>query len=131
MAKGIKRGLLIAGIVIALVALYVYVKYDPEVWFVFAHRMSNALFQIGLLFLIAGVVIFSRIGSYRRRMGLKNYVAMMRFKQKEEYEQFVKDEAELNEKDEELLKEQGRDISLLVSAVAMLMVSILLTVSDV
>lgn len=127
MAKGIKRGLLIALIVIALVALYVYWKYDPQVWLVFAYRLSNALFQIGLLFLCAGVAIFARIGSFRRRMGLKNYVAMMRFKQPEEFEQLKKDEEELNEKDKERLKEHGRDITLLVSAIAMLVISILLT----
>ncbi|MGB8954074.1 MAG: hypothetical protein WCC10_01755 [Tumebacillaceae bacterium] len=130
MAKGIKRGLLIAVIVIALVALYVYFKYDPEVWIVFAHRLSNALFQIGLLFLIIGVVIFSRFGSYRRRMGLKNYWAMMKFKQQEEFEQLKKDEEELNKRDKERMKEQGRDITLLVSAVAMLVISILLTVNQ-
>ena len=130
MAKGIKRGLLIAAVATALVALYVYIKYDPEVWFVFANRLSNALFQIALFALMGGVIVYARVGSYRRRMGLKNYGAMLRFKQKEEYEQLKMDEEEMNEKDKERLAEHGRDITLLVSAAAMILLCILLTLTS-
>jgi Ca2+/Na+ antiporter len=128
MRKGFLRGLIIGVILSLIVLTYIWLRYDtaaPE-WTL---RLSNALFSIGLLTLIGGVIVFTRLFSYRRRMGLVNYTAWMRFRTREEAEQFKKDEEELNEQDREAEQEGlSRDISLLIAALVLIAASILLTV---
>ena len=127
MKKGFLRGVLIGAIVSALVALYVWLK-GHEV-LSFTEHLSNALFQIGLILLIIGVIIFTRLVSYRRRLVLKNYYAMFTSKTREEYRQHVESEEELNEKDTKNFGERGRDISMLVAALVPILLSILLSLN--
>lgn len=131
MRRGWMRGLLIGLISAVLIALYQWVRYRPDTMAELFSRISNGVFQIGLLYLIIGVVTFSRLFSFRRRMGLRNLVAEMRIKTKEEFEEYRKANAELNERDKQMLKERGRDITLLISALAMFVVSIVLTFNQV
>jgi hypothetical protein len=129
MKKGISRGLLVGLVLFVLDALYVWLRYKPdgtEHWLILT---SNSAFQLGLIVSMIGVVIFSRLFSYRRRMGLKRVPMFEKFGSKEEYKAHLEEQEKMNEKDEESLEERGRDMTLLVSAVFLLVVSILMTIN--
>lgn len=124
MLRGIKRGLIVAVAATLLVALYVWWQDDP--YRTFAAHLSTALFQIGLLMLMAGVVIFTRLSSYRRRMGLQNITAMFTSRTRQEYEEHQNAEDELNAKDAQLKSKNnfGRDITMLIAALVTIAVSV-------
>ncbi|HEU4965337.1 MAG TPA: hypothetical protein VFV52_16035 [Bacilli bacterium] len=111
----------------AIVFLYQWLKYEPADRTEFYLRAGDALFQFGLVLLMVGVVIFTRLFSMRRRMGLMNWMAMMRFKTREEAIENKNVEAELNEKDDERMKERGRDATWLIAAVLTIVIAIVLT----
>ncbi|MBL0385535.1 hypothetical protein JJB07_02635 [Tumebacillus sp. ITR2] len=124
MRKGVTRGLLIGLVSAVIVALYQWLRYgsdaEPELF----TRISNGVFQFGLIYLMIGVVIFSRLASFRRRMGVPNYLAMLKFKTVEEKREHDESNRNLNAKDARALEERGRDITFLVAAVLMILVSI-------
>jgi hypothetical protein len=131
MRRGIVRGLVIGLISAVVIALYQWLRYRPETTAELMSRISSGEFQIGLLYLIFGVVTFSRLFSFRRRMGLQNYVAMMKYKTREEYLEHKKADAELNERDKAALQERGRDVTMLVAALVMIVIAIALTFNQV
>lgn len=134
MRKGFSRGLLIGVAVATLVALFTWFRYGYASPTAFFGRVSTSLFQFGLVFLMLGVVIFSRLFSYRRRMGLKNYWAMLRARTEREYEANVQAEEEANEKEAEdkaYGEEKGRDATLLIASLFMIVISIVLTINQV
>lgn len=122
------KGILgLAGGLIALVLLYQWLVYRPVDATELYLRTGDALFKLGLLLLIVGVVIFTRLFSMRRRLGLINWMAMFKFRTPEEAQQWKVDEAEMNEKDEEVIKERGRDLTWLLAAFLVIAIAIWLT----
>jgi purine-cytosine permease-like protein len=130
MRTALTRGLLIGVVAAIVVTIYVLIRYGVPSIREFLDHVSTDLFQIGLLLLIVGVVIFTRLFSFRRRMGLKQYGAMMRSKTKEEYEEHIKVSEELTEKEEEEYEESGRNATWLFGAITAILISILLTVNQ-
>ncbi|KEO84077.1 hypothetical protein [Tumebacillus flagellatus] len=130
MRRGFLRGLLIGIVSAVLIALYQWLRYRPDTFAELSTRISNGVFQIGLIYLIIGVVVFSRLFSFRRRMGVPNYLAMMKFKTIEEKREYEEANRALNERDAQSLRERGRDITMLISALLMIVVSIAFSVNQ-
>ncbi|PWK16166.1 hypothetical protein [Tumebacillus permanentifrigoris] len=131
MRKGIVRGLIIGLVSAVVIVLYQWLRYRPDTTLDLYTRISNGVFQFGLIYLMVGVVIFSRLFSFRRRMGLRNYVELMKIKTREEHLENEKVKAELNERDKVVLRERGRDVTLLVAALLLMLVSVVLTFDQV
>lgn len=128
MGRGLRRGLYIGLIATVLVAVYVWFKYRPDGLASYAEHLSNSLFQIGLLLLIIGVVIFSRLFSFRRRYNLPAIIP--KGKTPEDHAEIVAEDEEKNERDKIELAERGRDATFLVAAGVAILVSILLTLDQ-
>jgi hypothetical protein len=129
MRKAFTRGLLIGVVAAIVVTIYVLIRYGVPSTGAFLDRLSTDLFQIALLLLIVGVVISTRLFSFRRRMGLKQYGAMMRSKSKEEYQEHIKVSEELTTKEAEEYEDNGRNFTWLIGALTAILISILLTVN--
>jgi hypothetical protein len=127
MTNGYIRGLVLGVIFLLLDLVYVWRRYAPDTTVAWKHHTSESLFLFALCVLIFGVVIFTRLFSFRRRMHLPKINPFDRFTTREEYEQHLLDQEKRNEEDEIRLQERGRDITLLVTAMFMIGVSILLT----
>ncbi|MGZ4134745.1 MAG: hypothetical protein ACXVC1_05580 [Tumebacillaceae bacterium] len=130
MRKAFTRGLLIGVVATVVVTVYVLIRYGFTSTGAFLDRLATDIFQVGLLLLIVGVVISTRLFSFRRRMGLRQWGAMMRARTKEEYQEHVKVSAELTDKEEEEYEDTGRNFTWLIGAVFTILVSILLTVNQ-
>lgn len=131
MRRGITRGLLIGLAATVVILIYVLLRYGYRSTPDFLNQLSTDLFQIGLLLLIIGVVIVSRLFRFRRQMGLPNYGALFRSRTREEYQEHMKVSDELREKDEEEVEERGRDLTLLIAASVTIVIAILLTINRV
>ncbi|TCP57852.1 hypothetical protein EV586_102298 [Tumebacillus sp. BK434] len=129
MGRGLRRGLYIGLIATVVVAVYVWIKYRPDGLASFAEHLSNSLFQIGLLLLILGVVIFSRLFSFRRRYNLPAIIP--KGKTPEDVAELRAEDEEKNARDKVELAEKGRDATFLVAAVVTILISILLTFNQI
>ncbi|ASS73953.1 hypothetical protein CIG75_02455 [Tumebacillus algifaecis] len=129
MGKGLKRGLIFGLIATALVAIYVWVRHRPDTIASYAEQLSNSLFQIGLILLIFGVVIFTRLFSFRRRYNLPAIIP--KGKTPEDHKEMVAEDLEKNEKDKVELAEKGRDATFLFAALVTIIISILLTINQI
>ena len=127
MIKGITRGLLLGLVLLALDLAYVFLRYRPDGWDAWRLAISNSLFLLALCVLIAGVVIFSRLFSFRRRMHLPKVNPFERFNTREELEDHKNEQEKMNEEDKVSLEERGRDATLLVTAVFLILVSIVIS----
>lgn len=128
---GFVRGLIIGLCFLAINLVYVAFNHAPATASEWALHVSNGIFLIGLLLLILGVSMFTRLFSYRRRMQLLNITALYRSKTREEYQEVLAEDEERNERDTEELQEEGRDITFLVAALFLIVLSILLTINQV
>lgn len=127
MIKGITRGLILGLILLVVDVAYVFLRYRPDEWDAWRLAVSNSLFLFALCVLIAGVTVFSRLFSFRRRMHLPKVNPFERPHTREEEKDQQNEKEKMNEEDKVSLTERGRDITLLVTAVMMILVSILLT----
>jgi purine-cytosine permease-like protein len=127
LTRGLKRGTSIGFGVSLVVALYVWIRYRPDTLADFAPQYSNSLFQIGLLFLVIGVVIFTRLFSFRRRYNLPRIFPIG--KTPEDEKEFQMEDEEKNIRDAYELEEKGRDTTFLISALVMIVISILATIN--
>ncbi|MCX7569458.1 hypothetical protein OS242_05750 [Tumebacillus sp. DT12] len=128
MIKGITRGLLLGLILLAVDLVYVFLRYRPDGWDAWRLAISNSIFLLALCVLIGGVTVFSRLFSFRRRMYLPNVNPLERQPHtREEKQELEHEKAKMNEEDKVSLNERGRDITLLVTAAMLVLVSILLS----
>ncbi len=128
MGRGLKRGLYVGQVITVIVAIYAWIRYRPDDFASFAAHLSNALFQIGLLLLIIGVVIFTRLFSFRRRYHLPAIVP--KGKTPEDHAEMKAEDEERNERDKRELAEKGRDTTFLFSALVTIVISIVLTINQ-
>jgi type III secretory pathway component EscU len=128
---GIGRGLIVGLVFLVINLIFVFFKYSPDTGAAWATHVSNGIFQIGLILLVLGVAVFTRLFSYRRRMQLRNLTAMYRAKTPEEYQEMTGDEEEKNERDQMILQEEGRDATFLTASLFLIVLSIVLTIDQV
>lgn len=127
MIKGITRGLLLGLVLLAVDLAYAFLRYRPDGWDAWRLAVSNSLFLLSLVVLIAGVTVFSRLFSFRRRMYLPKVNPFERFNTREELQDHKNEQEKMNKEDKVSLEERGRDMTLLVTAVFLILVSIVLT----
>jgi hypothetical protein len=128
-ANSWKRALLISIVTFLIEIIYVSLRYHPRTHHDFTRHFSDALFQIGLIYMIIGIIYVSRIIGWRRREGLPT---MFTFRRPFEmmtsgYEQLEEEQSEERaEKDRQAIAAgTKRDKSFLLSGAILLAISVI------
>ncbi|GIM46156.1 hypothetical protein DNHGIG_17050 [Collibacillus ludicampi] len=124
-----KRALLISVGTVLTEIIYVSLRFHPQSRHDFTRHFSDALFQLGLIYMIIGIVYVSRIIGWRRREGLPSIFTFRRPLEMmtSGYEQLEEEQSEeLAEKDRQAIAAGNkRDKSFLLSGAILLTISII------
>jgi hypothetical protein len=125
------RTFLIVLFMVIIEALYVWIRYRPEVWSDFAVQFSNATFQFGLLMFMAGLLYVTRFIGFRGRYHLPRMLgwSVGDYQPNHAEEEYNEQEAERQRKKVEDEKAAGvrRDPSLIFAALFLILLSVVIT----